>query len=101
MRRLSLKGNLAPPISLLNFVGTSRHTKYTTHIFIFFSINFSQGNCANGKSDSNGPSLDMDSFGGIYLILCGGVGLALGVALCEFCGKPDDSTRACRLILVF
>ena len=49
------------------------------------------GKCATGKSDSNGPSLDMDSFGGIYLILCGGVGLALGVALCEFCGESDDS----------
>ena len=52
-------------------------------------MNFVKGNCASGKGDSNGPSLDMDSFGGIYLILCGGVGLALGVALCEFCGKSD------------
>ena len=55
-----------------------------------FSMNFFKGNCASGKGDSNGPSLDMDSFGGIYLILCGGIGLALGVALCEFCGKSDD-----------
>ena len=61
--------------------------------FYVFSMNFAKGNCANGKIDSNGPSLDMDSFGGIYLILCGGVGLALGVALCEFCGKSDDSSH--------
>ena len=62
-------------------------------IFLIFSMNFIKGNCANGKGDSNGPSLDMDSFGGIYLILCGGVGLALGVALCEFCGKSNDSSQ--------
>ena len=65
------------------------------HIILGFSVKFFtlilKGKCATGKSDSNGPSLDMDSFGGIYLILCGGVGLALGVALCEFCGKSDNS----------
>ena len=68
--------------------------KVTSKIFFMniFMV-FTKGNCANGKSDSNGPSLDMDSFGGIYLILCGGVGLALGVALCEFCGKSDDSSH--------
>ena len=42
----------------------------------------------------------MDSFGGIYLILCGGVGLALGVALCEFCGTSDDSFYAAWAMLV-
>ena len=64
--------------------------KGNVHIILGFLVKLIPGNCANGKSDSNGPSLDMDSFGGIYLILCGGVGLALGVALCEFCGKSDD-----------
>ena len=64
---------------------------YNSRIFSqIFTLIF-KGKCATGKSDSNGPSLDMDSFGGIYLILCGGVGLALGVALCEFCGKSDYS----------
>ena len=67
--------------------------KVKNYEYFYGSMNFAKGNCANGKSDSNGPSLDMDSFGGIYLILCGGVGLALGVALCEFCGKSDDSSH--------
>jgi len=34
-------------------------------------------------------SLDMDSFGGIYIILCGGIALALVVALVEFCSKKN------------
>ena len=35
-----------------------------------------------GKDHKN--SLDMDSFGGIYLILCAGIALALFVSLVEF-----------------
>ena len=66
--------------------------KVTLKVMNIFMV-FAKGNCANGKSDSNGPSLDMDSFGGIYLILCAGMALALGVALCEFCGKFDDSSH--------
>lgn len=37
-------------------------------------------------------SLDMDSFGGIYIILCAGIALALIVALVEFCSKYSKLT---------
>ena len=43
--------------------------------------------CQNqGKTDKKGPSLDMESFGGIYLILRGGVALSLFSAVCEILG---------------
>ena len=47
-----------------------------------------QGDCQNqAKSDQKkSPSLDMDSFGGIYLVLCGGVALSLFSAVCEILG---------------
>ena len=34
----------------------------------------------------------MDSFGGIYLVLCAGVGLALLSAVCEIIGKKHESS---------